>query len=185
MNKCIHIVCFILFFGLSGCNSSSGGSGNNNADTTIADPVVVSDVPTEESAESSVSEPVETDADSMPAETPVSVERLATTEIVADETFDFKTDRTLSFEMVHTPSAYGKVVFYTGFDYHNEESDIYVPDYMAKVSDHLVSEGSVHQVMVPASQEFLIVEWLPMDNMSLDQAIRINLDKDGHYYIIF
>jgi hypothetical protein len=109
----------------------------------------------------------------------------STQQLVAQADFDFKSDRTLSLSFEKFPSTDGTFVIYSDFERYDSNQDTYYPDYMTRLAIFIADTELVYNVVVPSDQDFLILEWLPMDGKSHETYQYLALSEITEYVAEF
>jgi len=69
----------------------------------------------------------------------------------------------------------------TANDFHDEEGDIYYPDHESLIANYIATKKEIYTIPIAENSKFLILEWLPMDGLSDESYLRINLNGDDNY----
>ena len=108
-----------------------------------------------------------------------------TVDITADKDFSFTVGDFVDFQIYRFPSGYGKLNIYKNFDFHDTEKNIYYPDYTSLIASYSASVDLIYSVPITIENSFLILEWLPMDGLSNETYLRINLTGSTNYLLGF
>lgn len=106
-------------------------------------------------------------------------------ELLADKAFDFLVDRTVKLYFTEFPSQYGKVNFYKQYAYHDQERNVYYPKYETLVASHIASTDFSYSITINPTNEYLVLEWLPMDGLSHETYLLVNLNESSNYSVKF
>ncbi len=110
-----------------------------------------------------------------------SAEITSTQDLVASENFDFKSDRKITLSFEQFPSNYGKLVLYSQYDYFDTELNVYYPNYTTRLASFIATPGLDYEIVIPSSQQFLVLEWLPMDGESNESYQLLALNDQQNY----
>lgn len=108
-----------------------------------------------------------------------------TSQLVADEDFDFRSDRDLTVSFPFFPSEVGKIVIYHAYEHHDTDTDTYYPDYSARVASYSAVPDYRYQIVSLRDWQHLVFEWLPMDGKSNEQYLLVTLSEDNEYILSF
>ena len=109
----------------------------------------------------------------------------STQDLVASEDFDFRSDRTITLRFEQFPSGYGKFVLYSQYDYFDTQLNLYYPDYTTRLASFIATPDQDYQIVIPSSQQFLVLEWLPMDGLSNESYQLLALNDQQRYAASF
>lgn len=109
----------------------------------------------------------------------------ATEDLVASSTFNFRSDRSIAISFEDFPSETGKFVVYSQFDHFDAQANTYYPDYSTRLASFVANPELVYELVIPSSQQFLVLEWLPMDGLSHEQYQLLALNSNDQYSASF
>lgn len=109
----------------------------------------------------------------------------STQNLVASESFDFRSDRTIELRFQSFPSGNGKFVLYSQFEYFDDISQTYYPDYSTRMASFIANPDLVYEITLPSSQQFIVMEWLPMDGLSNEEYQLLALNTGKTYQASF
>ncbi|KZY66508.1 hypothetical protein A3742_12835 [Oleiphilus sp. HI0071] len=110
-----------------------------------------------------------------------SAEISSTKELVASESFDFKSDRMITLSFEQFPSSYGKFVIYSQYDFYDTQLDTYYPNYSTRLASFIATPNLDYDIIIPSTQQFLVLEWLPMDGKSNESYQLLALNEQQSY----
>lgn len=172
----------IMLIGLFGC----GGGGESVSSTSAAESNVqptnsnANNQGSSQGSESSNDEAKESDSDNEESsKSPTSHD------LVAADDFNFRTDQAVTVNVSGLPVEQGKLVFYHGFGFYDETSDIHYPAYENRLTSSFAINGTEVTMQVDGNWQHLTIEWLPM-NANFNEVYRaIELDGSNSYSLSF
>jgi len=105
--------------------------------------------------------------------------------LVAEQSFDFKTERDINFNFKAFPSLVGKYNVYTQYAHYDHNLDKYYPDYSTLVASYVATPHLNYPLQVNNNWDYLILEWLPMDGLSNETYMKVDLDSQTMYSLSF
>lgn len=155
---------------LTGCGGGGGGGGSESGSTSKSPPTSTGNTGTDSN----------TTPGSEPAPVPASSKK-----IIAAQNFDFKLDRQIQLQIASFPSDSGKLNIYEDYAYHDTQLGTFYPDHTTRVASFVAMTNFHYPVSVTGENRYLILEWLPMDGLSNEAYVRVNLNSNTQYVVSF
>lgn len=105
---------------------------------------------------------------------------LGTIDLVADDNFDFRTDRDLTLVLSENPSARGVVNVYHDYDFYDGVNDIYYPNYQTRILSFYPATTTRVEIQVSKNWQHLIVEFVPTEAQALEMYEKLDLTADNN-----
>ena len=109
----------------------------------------------------------------------------ATKDMVAELSFDFNPVKTVYLNFSRFPSEFGKINIYKRYEYHNEQSNTFYPDHRSMLASYIASTDTLFSLALTEQDQYLILEWLPMDGLSDEAYRRLDIESASQYTVGF
>jgi len=109
----------------------------------------------------------------------------ASSNIIAEQDFDFRGDRLVEISFDQFPSEKGKFNIYSKYEFYDLETNIYYPDYATRLASFIAIPDQVYQLQVNDTWAYLVLEWLPMDSLSNESYLFTALNSSDTYSLHF